>query len=76
MKDDTVYLHYILECIGHIEQHVANGRETFVTSQTRQGATLCYLQTMTEATQQLSVAAEATQPHIPWQQIAAFCEAS
>ena len=29
MKDDTVYLRHILECIRRIEENVAGGRERF-----------------------------------------------
>lgn len=72
MKDDTIYLQHILECIRRIEEHVAGGRDAFFASHTLQDATLRNLQTMTEATQRLSDAAKLTQPHIPWQQIAAF----
>jgi uncharacterized protein with HEPN domain len=72
MRDDAIYLRHILECIGRIEEHTAVGRPAFFASHTLQDATLRNLQTMTEATQRLSDAAKATQPHIPWQQIAAF----
>lgn len=72
MKDDRIYLQHILECIRRLEEHVSAGRATFFASHTLQDAALRNLQTMTEATQRLSEAAKATQPHIPWQQIAAF----
>jgi uncharacterized protein with HEPN domain len=72
MKEDRVYLQHILECIRRIEEHVAAGRDTFFASYTLQDATLRNLQTMAEATQRLSEATKASQPHIPWQQIAAF----
>lgn len=72
MKDDTVYLQHILECIRRIEEHASQGYPTFFASHTLQDATLRNLQTLSEATQRLSVHAKASQPHIPWQQIAAF----
>jgi uncharacterized protein with HEPN domain len=72
MKDDTIYLQHILECIRRIEEHVQIGRDGFFASHTLQDAALRNLQTMTEATQRLSDGAKVTQPHIPWQQIAAF----
>jgi uncharacterized protein with HEPN domain len=72
MNDDRVYLRHILECISRIERHVAGGRDTFFASDTLQDATLRNLQTLSEATQRLSEAAKATQPQIPWRQIAAF----
>ena len=64
MKDDTLYLNHILECIQRIEQHVAAGHATFLTSHTLQDATLRNLQTMTEATQRLSDAAKALEVHL------------
>jgi hypothetical protein len=30
MKDDTIYLRHILECIRRIEANVAGGREQFI----------------------------------------------
>jgi uncharacterized protein with HEPN domain len=72
MSDDTVYLRHIVECIRRIERHVADGRDTFFASDTLQDATLRNLQTLSEATQRLSDATKASQPQIPWPQIAAF----
>jgi uncharacterized protein with HEPN domain len=36
MKDDTIYLRHILECIRRIEANVARGREQFMASHTLQ----------------------------------------
>jgi uncharacterized protein with HEPN domain len=72
MKEDTIYLRHILECIRRIEHHITDGRNTFLTSTTLQDATLRNLQTLTEATQRLSDTAKATHAHIPWRQIAGF----
>ncbi|WP_129678372.1 DUF86 domain-containing protein [Candidatus Chloroploca sp. Khr17] len=72
MSDDTIYLQPILACISRIERHVAGGREAFLASDLLQDATLRNLQTLSEATQRLSAADKATQPQIPWAQIAAF----
>jgi uncharacterized protein with HEPN domain len=72
MKDDSVYLQHILECINRIEHHVGSGREAFFASNLLQDATLRNLQTLSEATQRLSQAAKASQSQIPWLQIAAF----
>jgi len=72
MRDDTIYLRHILECIRRIEDHVAGGRDPFFASDLLQDATLRNLQTLSEATQRLSDAAKATQPDIPWKEIAAF----
>lgn len=72
MKDDTIYLQHILECIRRIEGHTVQGRDAFFASHILQDATLRNLQTLSEATQRLSQRLKATQPHIPWQQISAF----
>jgi len=58
MKEDTVYLRHIRECIRRIEEDVAGGREEFMGSHTIQDAVLRNLQTMAEATQRLSDAAK------------------
>jgi uncharacterized protein with HEPN domain len=51
-KDDTVYLHHILECIRRIADKVAEGRAHFAASYTLQDAVLRNLQVMAESTQQ------------------------
>ena len=63
-KDDTVYLHHVLECIRRIAEDVAEGRERFMESHTLQDAGLRNLQVMAESTQRLSEAAKATQPEV------------
>ena len=72
MKDDRVYLKYILECIRRIEHHRRAGRRKFFSSTTLQDAVLRNLQTMAESTQRLSDDCKATQPQIPWTEIAGF----
>jgi len=72
MKDDVVHLRHIMECIRRIEENVAGGRDRFMASHTLQDAVLRNLQTMTESTERLSEALEATHPEIEWRRIAAF----
>jgi len=72
MKDDTVYLRHILECIRRIEENTAEGRDRFIASHTHQDAVLRNLQTIAESTQHLSDNLKATQPAIEWRQIAAL----
>ncbi len=38
MKDDSFYLHHIIECIRRIEENVKKGRERFMASHTFQDA--------------------------------------
>jgi len=72
MKDDTVYLRHVQECIQRIEENVAAGRDKFMTSHTLQDAVLRNLQTIAESTQRLSDDLKATHPEIEWPRIAAF----
>ena len=71
-KDDTVYLHHILECIRRIVEDIEEGRERFMESHTLQDAVLRNLQVMAESTQRLSDTVTATQPDVEWRKIAAF----
>jgi uncharacterized protein with HEPN domain len=72
MKDDTVYLRHILECIRRIEENTADGRDRFMSSHTLQDAALRNLQTLSESTQRLSDNLKETQPTIEWRKIEAF----
>ena len=72
MKDDTVYLRHILECIGRIEENARQGQEKFLTSHTLQDAVIRNLQTMAESTQRLSDDRKAMYPEVEWHRIAAF----
>jgi uncharacterized protein with HEPN domain len=72
MKDDSVYLRHILECIRRVEEDSAGGRERFLTSHTLQDAVVRNLQTMAESTQRLSDDAKEQYPEIDWYRIAAF----
>lgn len=72
MKDDRIYLQYILECIRRIEEDSADGKERFLASHTLQDAVLRNLHTLSESTQRLSEKAKARHPEIEWYRIAAF----
>jgi uncharacterized protein with HEPN domain len=72
MRDDTVYLKYILECIGRIEENSRGGYEHFMASHTIQDAILRNLQVIAESTQRISDSMKTTSPDIEWRQIAAF----
>ncbi|MBM3935015.1 MAG: DUF86 domain-containing protein [SAR202 cluster bacterium] len=68
--DDPLYLDHILECISRVEEDMAVGHAEFSASRLRQDAVLRNLQIMAESTQRLSDEIKATQPKIPWRQIA------
>ena len=72
MKDDTVYLRHVQECIRRIEENVAEGRGRFLASHTLQDAVLRNLQTMAESTQCLSEDMKAKYPDVEWRRIAEF----
>jgi len=72
MKDDSVYLHHIIECIRRIEENVEEGRERFMASHTLQDAVIRNLQTLAESTQRLSDDLKETHSEIEWYRIAAF----
>lgn len=72
MREDSVYIHHIVECIRRIEENTNLGREEFLQNHTLQDAVLRNLQTLSEATQRLSDATKAGHPEIEWSRVAAF----
>jgi uncharacterized protein with HEPN domain len=72
MKDDRVYLRYILERIRRVEEDTAGGKEGIPRPLTVQDAVLRNLQTMAESTQRLSENIKERYPQIEWRRIAAF----
>ncbi len=72
MKDEKVYLQYILECIQKIEEDIACGREIFMNSHLYQDAVLRNLHTLTESTQRISENLKKEHPEVEWKSIAAF----
>jgi len=72
MKDDTVYLRHILECIRRIEEDARNDYDSFKASHTHQDAVLRNLQTLSESTQRLAEDEKAKHPAVPWRSITAF----
>lgn len=69
---DPALLSHILQCIGRIEENVADGRDAFMASHTLQDAVIRNLQTLAESTQRLSSTIKATKPHIEWRAVSAF----
>jgi uncharacterized protein with HEPN domain len=70
VKDDTVYLHHVLESIRRIEENTAGGHGSFIASHTLQDAVLRNLQTMAESTQRLSNEVKTSTPSIDWRALA------
>jgi uncharacterized protein with HEPN domain len=72
LKDDSVYLRHILECIRRIEEDEAAGLEVFRTSHTLQDAVLRNLQVLAESSRRISIELKAKWPQVDWKRIAAF----
>lgn len=72
MKNDRVYLEYILERIRRIEEDVVSGRESFMNSHTIQDAVLRNLQTLAESCQRLSEQFKQSHPEVEWKKLSAF----
>jgi len=72
MKDDTVYLRHILECICRIEENTEGDCHGFKASHTHQDAVLRNLQTLAESTQRLAEEVKEKHPAVPWRSIASF----
>ena len=54
MKDDTLYLLHITECLGRIEQFISEGKEVFARDLKTQDAVIRNLQVLAESSQRLS----------------------
>lgn len=72
MKDDRLYLIHISECIGRIEEYVAEGKEFFFRDAKTQDAVLRNLQILSGSTQRLSMDLKANYSEIDWKRIAGF----
>jgi uncharacterized protein with HEPN domain len=72
LKDNSVYLRHILECIRRIEEDTAAGAEAFRASRILQDAVLRNLQVLSESIQRLSSDLKSAWPQVEWRRIAAF----
>ncbi|MCJ7723672.1 MAG: DUF86 domain-containing protein [Anaerolineales bacterium] len=72
MKDDSLYLIRVRECIHKIEKYTTGGRSAFLGSELIQDAVICNLQTMAEASQRVSETRQAAHPEVEWFKIAGF----
>ena len=72
MKDDRLYLIHILECIDHIQQYTAEGRDYFLADTKTQDAVIRNLQTLAESTQRISSELRLRYDVVDWRNIAAF----
>jgi Uncharacterized conserved protein len=70
MKDDTVYLIHVLECIRQIEEYTINGCEEFMKSRLIQDAVIRNMEIIGEATKRVSPGLREQHPEIPWKEMA------
>ncbi len=70
MRDESLYLTDMLECIRKIESYTADGRDAFLNTPMMQDAVIRNLEIIGEATKQLSSELRQTSPDVRWQQIA------
>lgn len=77
MRDDSVYLQYIAESIGLVDQYLvgadgALSQDLFLTDPRTQDAVLRRAETLADAASHLSDALKARHPEIGWRQISDF----
>lgn len=70
MNKDRLYLESIRECLERIVEYTAAGEAAFLASRLIQDGVIRNLEVIGEATKNLSEALRATNPSIPWRQIA------
>jgi uncharacterized protein with HEPN domain len=72
MKNDRLYLIYIMECIERIERYTTAGQAAFQAETMIQDAVLRNLHTLSESTQRLSDELKTQYPQVRWPDISAF----
>ncbi len=69
---DRVLLMHVRECIERVREYTGGRRTAFFDSQLVQDAVVRNLQILAESTQRLSEPLKATEPDVPWREIAGF----
>ena len=72
MKDDTLYLIHISECIQKIEAYTAEGKEYFMATPMAQDAVIRNFEIIGEAVKNLSDDFRRRNPEVPWRRVAGF----
>lgn len=72
MKDDSIYLEHILDCIDRINEYTGEDKFTFMNSPMVQDAVIRNLQVLAESTQKISSKTKDMHPEINWRAIAGF----
>ena len=71
-ETDRVLLAHMGECIERIREYTAGDRSRFEASRLVQDAVIRNLQTLTESSKRLSDDIKATEPQVPWRELAGF----
>lgn len=71
-ETDRVLLAHMGECIERVREYTAGDRSRFEASRLVQDAVIRNLQTLTESSQRLSDDIRATEPQVPWRELAGF----
>jgi uncharacterized protein with HEPN domain len=69
---DRVLLTHMRDCLDRILEYTNTERSRFEASRLVQDAVIRNLQTLTESSQRLSSEIKATEPQIPWRDLAGF----
>jgi uncharacterized protein with HEPN domain len=69
---DRVLLAHMGECIDRIREYTAGDRSSFEALSLVQDAVIRNLQMLTESSQRLSADIKATEPQVPWRELAGF----
>lgn len=74
MKDDSIYLEHIIDCIDRINDYTEYDQFVFMNSQMVQDAVIRKLQTLSESAQKrkLSDELKSQHPEINWKAISGF----
>lgn len=72
MKDDHLYLEYILQCIERIHKYTLGERVRFMESELIQDAVLRNLHTVAESTQRISDELKSANSQVDWRAISGF----
>jgi len=70
VRNETLYLLHIIECINRIGEYLVGGWDTYAASSLIEDAVLRRLQVLGESTQKLLQETKDVYPEIPWAQIA------
>lgn len=67
---DQLFLRHVLDAIAAIESFTREGREQFIADLKTQSAVVRQIEIIGEAVKQLSAPLTASEPSVPWRQIA------